>query len=151
MTKFVSTRYPDLWVHPLGVRFSGGVAEVDDPATAAALAGVRTEGVALAEGETLPGAEVADGGQEQDTGPSDGSPESADDEDQAEEPAPAQQEDTEAAAEAEEPAAVVEPPPISDGKASHVHYAVDVLGLDKAKAQSMTKPDLVDWIRGNRG
>lgn len=35
-----SRKYPGLWVRDLGVRFRDGVADVDDPATLAALAGV---------------------------------------------------------------------------------------------------------------
>lgn len=40
MATVKSTKYPELWVHDLGVRFHNGVAEVSDSKTLDALRGV---------------------------------------------------------------------------------------------------------------
>ncbi|USY19720.1 hypothetical protein NE857_31575 [Nocardiopsis exhalans] len=57
MTRFVSTRYPQLRIPALRVRFRDGHATVKDPDVAARLASWPTQGVGLAPGESLPNAQ----------------------------------------------------------------------------------------------
>ncbi|MDT0305069.1 hypothetical protein [Streptomonospora wellingtoniae] len=142
----MSTRYPQLWLPALKVRFRDGVAEVDDPATAAALTGIRTEGVALAPGETLPGA--GDPGDDDGGEQGDGAREAEGEQPAAASDAPAPGDgapEEQPAAEKNQPLA--EPPAISEPKPRHVDYAADVLGLDRTEMQPLTKADIAERIR----
>lgn len=67
MTRFVSTRYPQLRIPALRVRFRDGQAEVSDPGVAARLASWPTQGVGLAPGESLPNAGSRQEEREEDT------------------------------------------------------------------------------------